>query len=170
MIGTTLQNRYRLDAELGTGGMGTVYRAYDTLLQREVAVKVLNASGLGTEGHARLLREAQAVARLNHPNIISVYDAGESNSVPFLVMELVAGESLLDGSVRVVDGKVIGVLPPDQKEVSWESAFANVDSFELKAPSVADWSEQWTLVPSNFWHVDFEGVPPGLVPIPRPRP
>src|SRR5512135_2699595 len=94
MIGTTLQNRYRLDSELGTGGMGTIYRAYDTLLQREVAVKVLSASTLGTEGRARLLREAQAVARLNHPNIVSLYDAGESGGAPFLVMELVAGSSL----------------------------------------------------------------------------
>src|SRR5512137_2524112 len=102
MIGTTLQNRYRLDAELGTGGMGTVYRAHDTLLDRDVAVKVLNDSGLGTEGRARLLREAQAVARLNHPNIVSLFDAGEADpapapgagSTPFIVMELVAGKSL----------------------------------------------------------------------------
>ncbi len=77
MIDTLLQNRYRLDAELGHGGMGTVYRAHDTLLDRDVAVKVLNDTGLGTEGRARLLREAQAVAKLNHPNIVAVYDAGE---------------------------------------------------------------------------------------------
>ena len=77
MIGTLLQNRYRLDAELGTGGMGTVYRAHDTLLDRDVAVKILNDAGLGTAGRARLLREAQAVAKLNHPNIVAVHDAGE---------------------------------------------------------------------------------------------
>ncbi len=94
MIGATLQNRYRLDAELGQGGMGVVYRAYDTLLQREVAVKVLSQSSLGTEGRARLLREAQAVARLDHPNIVSVYDAGETNGAPFIVMQLVAGADL----------------------------------------------------------------------------
>lgn len=102
MIGSVLQARYRLDAEIGQGGMGTVYRAYDTVLDRAVAVKLLTHSGLGTEGRARLLREARAAARLNHPNIVGVYDAGETapdlsggaSSQPFIVMELVEGESL----------------------------------------------------------------------------
>ena len=94
MIGTTLQNRYRLDAELGQGGMGTVYRAYDILLDRPVAVKVMGSAALGTEGRARLLREARAAARLNHPNIMAVYDAGEVGDQPFIVMELIAGQAL----------------------------------------------------------------------------
>jgi predicted ATPase len=94
MIGSILQNRYRIEAELGRGGMGSVYRAHDTLLDRDVAVKVLNDAGLDTEGRARLLREAQAVARLNHPNIVAVHDAGEAGSAPFIVMELVEGFSL----------------------------------------------------------------------------
>ena len=101
MIGLTLLNRYRIDAEIGRGGMGVVYRAHDTLLGRDVAVKVLSDAGLGTEGRARLLREAQAAAQLDHPNIVSVYDAGEIDSgtdlgetVPFIVMQLVAGKTL----------------------------------------------------------------------------
>ncbi len=94
MIGATLQNRYRIDAELGRGGMGVVYRAHDTVLNRPVAVKVLSTGDLGTAGKARLLTEAQAVARLNHPNIVNVYDAGEADGVSFIVMELVEGESL----------------------------------------------------------------------------
>jgi non-specific serine/threonine protein kinase len=94
MIGTLLHNRYRLDAELGHGGMGTVYRAHDTLLDRAVAVKLLNEAGLGTEGRARRLREAQAAARLNHPNIVAVHDAGEINGAPYVVMEWVEGSSL----------------------------------------------------------------------------
>jgi len=66
MIGTLLENRYRIDSELGRGArsMGTVYRAHDTLLDRDVAIKVLSTTGLGTEGRARLLHEAQAVAKL----------------------------------------------------------------------------------------------------------
>ncbi len=94
MIGTTLQNRYRLDAELGRGGIGVIYRAHDTLLDRDVAVKVLSDPTLSAESRARLLREAQAAAQLNHPNIVSIYDAGEVGDVPFIVMELVEGESL----------------------------------------------------------------------------
>lgn len=110
LVGTLLQNRYRLDAELGQGGMGAIYRATDTLLQREVAVKVLSDPRLGTEGRARLLREAQAVAKLNHPNIVSLYDAGEADpstgsgpATPFIVMELVSGRSLRDRPPRSVD-------------------------------------------------------------------
>ena len=58
MIGSLLNDRYRLDAEIGQGGMGTVYRGHDTLLQRDVAVKVLSSAALGTEGRARMLHEA----------------------------------------------------------------------------------------------------------------
>ncbi|MGH2621817.1 MAG: serine/threonine-protein kinase, partial [Anaerolineales bacterium] len=94
MIGTLLQDRYRLDAELGRGGMGAVYRAHDALLDRDVAVKLLSESGLGTEGRERLLREAQAIAKLNHPNIVQVHDAGQLGDTPFIVMELVEGQSL----------------------------------------------------------------------------
>jgi ABC-type oligopeptide transport system substrate-binding subunit/predicted Ser/Thr protein kinase/tetratricopeptide (TPR) repeat protein len=94
MIGTVFNERYRIDAELGRGGMGVVYRARDTLLERDVALKVMSSAELGAEGRARLLREAQATARLNHSNIVSAYDAGEVDGVPFIVMEFVAGETL----------------------------------------------------------------------------
>ncbi|HJW91265.1 MAG TPA: protein kinase, partial [Anaerolineales bacterium] len=94
MIGVTLENRYCLEAEIGRGGMGTVYRAHDALLEREVAVKILQSAIIRGDGQARMLREAQAAARLNHPNIVSVYDAGEWDGSPFIVMELVEGVSL----------------------------------------------------------------------------
>jgi ABC-type oligopeptide transport system substrate-binding subunit len=96
-IGTFLNDRYRLEAEIDRGGMGVVYRAHDTLLDRCVAVKVLSEAVLDSEGRARLLREARAAARLNHPNIVSVYDAGDAGTAggsPFVVMELVEGGSL----------------------------------------------------------------------------
>ena len=96
MLATTLLNRYRLDAEIGHGGMGIVYRAHDTLLNRPVAVKVVSNTALGTEGRARLLREARAAAQLSHINIMTVFDAGEDaeRGLPFVVMELLEGQSL----------------------------------------------------------------------------
>jgi ABC-type oligopeptide transport system substrate-binding subunit/tRNA A-37 threonylcarbamoyl transferase component Bud32 len=99
-IGDTLQNRYRIEASLGQGGMGTVYRGYDLLLDRPVAIKILrwtSADGqasLDSEGRARLLNEAQAAARLSHPNIVAVYDAGDVGGTPFIIMQYVAGHSL----------------------------------------------------------------------------
>ncbi len=94
-----LKDRYQLIRELGHGGMGVVYLARDTLLDREVAVKVLSEasrSHLGTEGSARLLHEAQSAARLNHPNIVSIFDAGEDQGASFIVMEWIDGDSLFD--------------------------------------------------------------------------
>jgi hypothetical protein len=105
MIGSLLQNRYRIDALLGRGGMGAVYRGHDILLHRDVAVKLLSkASGneWSTAGRARLLNEAQAAAQLNHPNIVAIYDAGTAEipgaegQLPFIVMELLEGQSLFE--------------------------------------------------------------------------
>ena len=93
-LGTVLRERYRLDSELGRGGMGTVYRATDLELEREVAVKVLSARSQTSEARERLIREARAAAALNHPHIVTVHDVGEQNGQPFLVMELVAGPRL----------------------------------------------------------------------------
>src|SRR5512142_81726 len=96
MQNTLINNRYLLKTELGRGGMGVVYLAEDTLLQRDVAVKVLWSSTLGSQGRARLLREAQAAARLSHPNIINIFDAGATDGLSFIVMELLDGESLYE--------------------------------------------------------------------------
>ena len=92
--GAVLNDRYRLEAELGMGGTGTVFQAHDPELDRQVAVKVLTNLGLGTDGRARLQQEAQAIAKLNHPNIVAVYDVGELDNVPFIVMEYVEGQDL----------------------------------------------------------------------------
>jgi tetratricopeptide (TPR) repeat protein len=93
-LGTILRNRYRLDSELGRGGMGTVYRATDLELEREVAVKVLSATSQTSEARDRLIREARAAAALNHPHIVTIHDVGEESGRPFLVMELVPGPRL----------------------------------------------------------------------------
>ncbi|MGD2040261.1 MAG: protein kinase, partial [Anaerolineae bacterium] len=89
-----LKDRYRLDIELGRGSGSVVYRAHDLVLERDVAVKVLSPAVLGKKGRARLLDEAQAAAKLNHPHIASIYDAGESEGSFFIVCELVEGETL----------------------------------------------------------------------------
>lgn len=106
-LGTLLRDRYRLDSELGRGGMGTVYRATDLELQREVAVKVLSATSQTSEARERLIREARAAAALNHPHIVTIHDVGEENGLPFLVMELVPGPRLSQARptdfVRVVE-------------------------------------------------------------------
>lgn len=94
VTGSILRERYRLDSEIGRGGMGIVYRATDLELHREVAVKVLPTATSSVEARQRLMREARAAAALNHPHIISVHDVGEANGAPFFVMELALGPSL----------------------------------------------------------------------------
>jgi hypothetical protein len=92
-----LAGRYRLDALIGSGGMGRVYRGRDLTLGRTVAVKVLPAA-LARDADAvrRFAREARAVAGLNHPGIVTVYDAGVADDVPFIVMEFVEGRTLVE--------------------------------------------------------------------------
>jgi serine/threonine protein kinase/Tfp pilus assembly protein PilF len=94
MIGQTISH-YRIDAELGKGGMGVVYRAYDERLRRDVALKLL--SGAVTDHHdrrVRILAEARAASALNHPGITTVYEVGEEGEHLFIVMELVRGATL----------------------------------------------------------------------------
>jgi predicted Ser/Thr protein kinase len=86
--------RYRIDTVLGSGGMGIVYRAYDPQLARPVAIKVVRRAGEDTAGRARLVREAQALARLSHPNVCHVYDVGSEGDEVWVAMELVDGVSL----------------------------------------------------------------------------
>ena len=88
-------NHYRILGQLGKGGMGEVYAAEDTKLHRKVALKVLSALMAGDpERRQRFEREAQAIAALNHPNIVTIYSVEEANGLPFLTMELVEGRPL----------------------------------------------------------------------------
>ena len=96
MIHTTL-GRYRILGELGRGAMGTVYRAHDPLIEREVAIKTLHPDlppEVLAEVRERFLREAKSAGRLNHPNIVTVFDVGEHDGVAYMAMELLEGRSL----------------------------------------------------------------------------
>jgi tRNA A-37 threonylcarbamoyl transferase component Bud32 len=95
MIGTVLSGRYKLEAKLGSGGMSTVYLARDTTLDRQVAVKVLHREMSEQEDQLQRFRqEARAVAKLSHPNVVAVIDAGEDGGHPYIVFEYVEGETL----------------------------------------------------------------------------
>ncbi|HEY6844099.1 MAG TPA: serine/threonine-protein kinase, partial [Thermoanaerobaculia bacterium] len=89
-----VDGRYALIAPLGRGGFGTVYRARDTLLQRDVAIKLLGS--VSADRRERFLREARAMAKLHHPNIVDIYDAGEDEHGLYLVLELIDGRALSD--------------------------------------------------------------------------
>ncbi len=96
LVGRTLTH-YRVDALLRAGGMGEVYRATDTTLGRDVAIKVLTPEhAVGRSSLARFEREARALAELNHPNILTVHDVGTDDGTPFVVTELLEGKTLRD--------------------------------------------------------------------------
>lgn len=88
--------RYLLLEVLGVGGMSVVYSAYDPKLDRRVAIKVMRTSLWNEHGCHRALREAQALAKLAHPNVVAVYDVGTLGDQLFVAMELVQGETLAD--------------------------------------------------------------------------
>ena len=95
-VGPPLE-KYKIDRQLSTGGMGTVYLAKDTTLHRQVAVKVLTPEWAGDpERFQRFQWEAQVLASLNHPNIVTIYSVEEENDVHFLTMELVEGKTLAE--------------------------------------------------------------------------
>jgi len=94
LIGQAL-GHYRIEAKLGEGGMGVVYRAFDTHLDRPVAIKILRADATTSpERQRRFVQEAKAASALNHPNIIHIYDISSSGDVDFIAMEFVAGKTL----------------------------------------------------------------------------
>jgi serine/threonine protein kinase len=105
----TILGQYCITGKLGEGGMGTVYRGYDQVLRRDVAIKILRSGQREDSlGRERLLREARSAASLNHPNICTIYQVGEAEGKVYIAMELVTGQSL---SQRLEDG---GPLTPDE--------------------------------------------------------
>ncbi|MFW6205414.1 MAG: serine/threonine-protein kinase, partial [Actinomycetota bacterium] len=106
---TVLADRYELAWPLGSGGMAQVYAAYDRVLQRQVAIKLINDAHVrDPEGVERFAREARLAAGLQHPNTVAVFDVGDADGRPFIVMELVEGRTLAD---RLRDE---GRLPPHE--------------------------------------------------------
>ena len=85
---------YQIVEQLGEGGMGVVWKARDTHLDRFVAIKVLPSEAVGSAGLPRLVHEAKAASARNHPNIIHIYDVGEHDGVPYIAMEYVGGKTL----------------------------------------------------------------------------
>ncbi|HEY0615531.1 MAG TPA: protein kinase [Candidatus Elarobacter sp.] len=102
LSGETLAGRYRVDELIGRGGMADVYRGEDVVLDRAVAIKVLTERDDGERD--RFLREARSMAKLNHRNVVAVYDAGRDRGCSFIVMEL-------------VDGRTLGAIPPHELTV-----------------------------------------------------
>src|ERR1700692_3856939 len=109
VLGTLLGGRYRLDVQIGRGGMSTVYRAFDVVLERPVAIKVMHREiAADSDQLERFRREARSVAQLNHPHVVTVIDAGEELSAdaqgdldgqlgrPYIVLEFIDGETLKD--------------------------------------------------------------------------
>src|SRR3954469_12895834 len=97
-LGRTL-GAYDVLSLLGSGGMGEVYRAHDSRLKRDIALKVLQLDS--NDARLRFEREAHALAALNHPNIVTIHSVEEGDGIPFLTMELVDGEPL---SARIQPG------------------------------------------------------------------
>ncbi len=96
LLNTALAGRYAIEAELGTGGMATVYLAEDLKHDRKVALKVLRSDITAAIGRGRFLREIQIIAQLNHPHILPLYDSGEVEGLLLYVMPYIRGESLRD--------------------------------------------------------------------------
>ena len=116
--------RYRIDRVLGRGAMGIVYLAFDPHIERQVALKTIRGDVLGVAGSssatqglsARFLNEARAAGRLAHPNIVSVYDYGESDETAFIAMEYVQGESL---AARLAQHAAAGTLIEPSRALGW---------------------------------------------------
>jgi serine/threonine protein kinase len=97
LLGTTLDNRYKIDSVIGRGGMSTVYKAHHLFLNRDVAIKIMQDHLANVEGRMRFQREAQAAASLSHPNIIAVTEFGVAAAgEPYMVMDFLEGKSLAE--------------------------------------------------------------------------
>ena len=131
MIGQTLSH-FKITAKLGEGGMGEVYRAEDTKLGREVAIKVLpEAFTADPERLARFEREAKLLASLNRPNIAAIYEVGDEDDIHFLAMELAEGEDLADrlerGAFAIDEALALALQVAQALEAAHEAGIVHRD-------------------------------------------
>jgi eukaryotic-like serine/threonine-protein kinase len=112
LVGSLVLNRFLIERRIGSGGFGTVYEAWDGRLERPVAVKAIESTG--RQGSDRVLREAQAAARLNHPGIVTLYEMGEEDGNALLVTELVDGSTLAQlNREQTLSDREIGEIAAD---------------------------------------------------------
>jgi serine/threonine protein kinase len=112
LVGSLVLDRFLIERRIGSGGFGTVYEAWDGRLERPVAVKAIEQRGVA--GESRVLREAQAAARLNHPGIVTLYEMGEEDGNALLVSELVEGDTLAHLATEdVLSDREIGEIGAD---------------------------------------------------------
>jgi eukaryotic-like serine/threonine-protein kinase len=185
MIGETIDH-YRILSEIGAGGMGTVYRAHDEILRRDVALKVLRSQKINDrESRAHILHEARAAASLNHPHICTIYQVGEFQGASYIAMEHVDGESLsaqvprgglpleltLRYAVQIADAlahaHARGVIHRDLKTANVViTAQGNVKvlDFGLAKRIVDDAAEETRSVLSAFQGSDMVGTLPYMAP------
>lgn len=133
MIGKRLGNRYELESRVGSGGMAVVYLAKDLVLDRHVAVKVLNDSLSHDESFVeRFRREARAAASLSHPNVVNIYDVGEDDTIHYIVMEYIDGKTLKErikqeGALPIAEAVSIGEQIADALDHAHENGIVHRD-------------------------------------------
>ncbi len=141
---TTVNGRYRIDARIGDGGMAEVYLGHDLLLNRSVAVKMLREQfARDASVRLRFEREAQAAANFSHPHIVEVYDVGEHDALPYIVMEYVRGETLK----QVIDEE--GPFDPDDVSALLEQIGSALDYAHARGVVHRDVKPQNILVDSD---------------------
>src|SRR5580692_585202 len=131
MVGRTVLH-YQFLERLGSGGMGDIYKAMDTRLNRFVAIKVLTTAAAGDpERRRRFIQEAQAASALNHPNIITIHDIVSEGNTEFMVMEYVTGKTLVDlipkGGLRVAQVLKYSVQMADALQVAHSAGIVHRD-------------------------------------------
>jgi serine/threonine protein kinase len=161
---------YEVIAPLGAGGMGEVYKARDTRLDRTVAVKVLPTRAIPTEAERqRFVREARAISQLQHPHICALFDVGREGETDFLVMELVDGESLqarlARGPLPVQDVLRHGAEIASALDRAHKNGIVHRD---LKPGNVLidEHGRLYLSGSGGVWVVDKFGVSLGLIPVP----